>query len=459
LIQSNSTKIAEHGLLYTQELARFVSQANWSDLLVPVQHEAVRSFVNWVGCAFGGCSHPAIDSASKALGDLSGSGQCTVLGRGLRMAPLDAALLNGLSASAYAFDDTHLQTVAHPTAPTVAALLAYAELHPVSGPDFLHALILSNEVQCRLSCAMVVPPAASHLGLYMTGLTGAAGVAAGVGKLMGLSERQLAWAIGIGAMQGAGFRASHGNMCGGFVPAIAGRNGLMAAQLAANNFTCHDDTLAAKNGFLDVYSDPPNFSALTERLGEHYECMNVVAKPFPAGIFTHPSIDACLHLVEAHRFNSSDIERVDVHVHELCVGLTGKREPQHAYDAQVSVYHWVAAVLFHRHAGLKQASDACVQDQRVVALRNRVAVKVGKGLLADEARVIVTLRDGRQLESSISPCVGSARRPMSDEQINAKLIAQTTDLLGVERANRLAEHCWGLLKTSDVQRAAPGFWG
>ena len=97
MIKSNTTGIAGHGLLHTQQLARFVCQADWTDLLAPVQHEAVHSFANWVGCAFGGSSHPAVDSASKALGGLSGSAQCMVLGRGLHMDPLNA--VNGANYS------------------------------------------------------------------------------------------------------------------------------------------------------------------------------------------------------------------------------------------------------------------------------------------------------------------------------------------------------------------------
>jgi 2-methylcitrate dehydratase PrpD len=368
-------------------------------------------------------------------------------------------LLNGLSASVHAFDDTHVASIAHPTAPTVAALLAHAEQHEVAGAEFLHALILSNEVQCRLSCALAVPPAHCHLGLYMTGLTGAAGVAAGVGKLMGLSEQQLSWAIGLGAMQGAGVRASHASMSAGFVPANAARNGLLAAQLAANDFTCHDDALAARNGFLDVFGQPAHLDALTDRLGEHYECMNVVAKPFPAGVFIQPTIDACLGLVRAHAIRSSDIERIELQVHELAVGLTGKSEPQDAYDAQVSLYHWAAAALHHERAGLQEASNACVQDPAVAALRKRVVAKVANDLQRDEARVAVILRDGGRIEAAALPCIGSARRPMTDEQIEAKLIAQTTDLLGPERARELADYCWNLPTAEDVGRVAPGFWG
>lgn len=443
----------------TGQIARFVHQSRWRDFPAAVRHEALRAFVNWVGCAVGGASHPAVQRALPALSALSGAQACTVLGASRQLDPLNAALLNGLSASAYAFDDTHLATIAHPTAPTVAALLAYAEMHPVSGEDFLHALMLSNEVQCRLSLALAVPPAQCHLGLYMTGITGPAGVAAGVGKLMGLSAQQLVWAIGIGATQGSGLRATHGTLCGGFPPANAGRNGLLAAHLAQAGLTCHDDALGSKHGLLPVFGQPPNVAALTQGLGESYACMDVVAKPYPAGVLVHPIIDACLQIADAHAIPSEEIECIALQVHELGLGLTGNKAPKHAQDAQVSIYHWAAAVLHHRRAGLHEASEACVHDPAVVALRQRIEVTVADDLRADEARVIVTLRDGTRHEAAALPCLGSAQRPMSDAQLDAKLISQATDLFGPDGARQLATHCWNLPQAGDVRQAAPGFWG
>ena len=242
----------------TLRLAQFVRQSKWSDLPSEVQQEAVRVFVNWVGCAYGGAQHDAVRSALAAVRELPTSEQCTVLGHAQRLDPLNAALINGLSASAHAFDDTHLSSIGHPSAPTVAALLAYAHMHSVSGQDFLHALVLTNEVQCRLSCALAVAPASCHVGIYMTGLTGAAGVAAGIGKLMKLTEQQLVWAMGIGAVQGGGFRATHASMCSGFIPANAGKNGLFAALLASKDFTCNDASLETHNGLLQVFANPPN---------------------------------------------------------------------------------------------------------------------------------------------------------------------------------------------------------
>lgn len=443
----------------TGQLARFVHRSQWQDLPGAVQHEALRAFVNGIGCAQGGASSAAVAHALAGLDRLQATGPCTVLGTQRRLDPSNAAMVNGLGIGAHAFDDAHLATVAHPGAPGIAALLAYAELHPVRGTDFLHALVLSSELQCRLSCALTVPPAQCELGWYMTGVTGAVGVAAAVGKLMGLSERQLAWAMGLAALQAGGLRASHGSMGSALIPGHAGREGLLAAHLAAGDFNCHDDALGATHGLLQLFGRPANADALTERLGQHWECMNVSLKPFPSGCLTHAATDACLQLVRAHDFAAADIARVDLWVHPLAEGLTGRGTPQHSFDAQASIYHWAAAVLQHRRAGLAEASDACVHDPAVVALRGRVVATVDEALALDAARAAVTLRDGRRLEAAVDPCIGAATRPMTDAELDAKLLRQAGDALGPDQALRLSRICWQLPEAADVGRAAPGFWG
>ncbi len=443
----------------TRQLARYVLRSRWPDLPKQVQHEAARAFINWVGCAIRGSAHPAVESALAAVSEISGPPQASVLGRGRRLDMTHAALINGLSASAYAFDDTHLISIAHPTAPAAAALLALAECRHISGTEFLHALILANEIQCRLSNALAVPPAHCHVGLYMTGLTGAAGVAAAVGKLLRLDERRLVWALGIGATQGGGFRATHASMCSGYVPAHAGRNGLLAGLLAAKDFTSTENILEARNGFADVFGAPANLAALTDRLGRHYECMAVAAKPYPAGCFIHPSIEACLELIQSGGIDAEQIERLELRVHRLALGLTGKTEPQHAYDAQVSVYHWAAAVLRHRAAGLQQATDECVRDPGVIALRKRVKARVDETLGPDEAKATLTLKDGLTLQAHVAHCLGSAERPMSDAEIEKKFVEQVEEIISARRAKQLAKQCWNIASAEDVSRVAPGIWG
>jgi hypothetical protein len=94
-----------------------------------------------------------------------------------------------------------------------------------------------------------------------------------------------------------------------------------------------------------------------------------------------------------------------------------------------------------------------------VALRKRVKISIADELQANEARAAITLHDGRRIETSSGPCLGSAQRPMSDEQIEEKFLAQTSDLLGDARARKLAWQCWNLPAADDVRQAAPGCWG
>jgi 2-methylcitrate dehydratase PrpD len=441
----------------TRTVAQYALRSRWSDLPAPVQHEAKRIFLNWLGCALGGSAHPAVASAQAAIGEFSGPPRYTVLGRQTRMDIASAALLNGLSASAYAFDDTHLDTIAHPSAPSGAALLALAERQRVGGTEFLHALILANEIQCRMSKALAVAPASCHVGLYMTGITGAFGVAAAVGRLMGLREQQMIWAMGIGAAQGSGFRATHASMVSGFIPAHAGRNGLVGALMAAKDFTCTEHFLAARNGFGDVFASPANLDALTDRLGGHFECMRVAAKPYPAGVFIHPAIEACLKLSAA--VGAEQIESVHLQVHPLGIGLTGKREPQGAYEAQVSVYHWAAAALVKRAAGLTEASDAAVADLHIIAMRDRVGVDADDALRADEAIATLTLRDGTTRRIHVQHCLGSATRPMPDRALEEKFLSQTDGVLTRARAQQLIDECWNIDTVADVRCAGPGIWG
>ena len=119
----------------------------------------------------GGSRHETVDIAIRALAPFSGPAQATVLGRKERLDVLHASLMNGISSHIFDFDDTHLRTIIHPAGPVASAILALSEYRPVSGADFLHALILGAEVECRIGNA--VYPAHYDIGWHITGTVGA----------------------------------------------------------------------------------------------------------------------------------------------------------------------------------------------------------------------------------------------------------------------------------------------
>ena len=168
----------------TQPLARFVTTHQASALPPAVMHDAVRSVLNWLGCAVGASRHDTVERALAALSPFSGPRDATVLGRTDRVDIMQAALLNGITSHTFDFDDTHLRTVIHPSGPVASALLALAETRPVSGTEFLHAFVLGVEVACRIGNA--VGPAHYENGWHISGTCGVFGAAAGTLLLLAL---------------------------------------------------------------------------------------------------------------------------------------------------------------------------------------------------------------------------------------------------------------------------------
>ncbi|HVB34308.1 MAG TPA: MmgE/PrpD family protein [Patescibacteria group bacterium] len=443
----------------TGTLARFVVDAQGEKIPPPVIHEAVRSVVNWIGCAVGGCRHEAVDRAMSAFAPFAGPGQATVLGRHERTDILNAALLNGISSHVLDFDDTHLRTVIHPAGPVASAALALAEYLPCTGSEFLLAFILGVEVECRIGNA--VTPAHYDAGWHITGTAGVFGAAAAAGKLLGLDDRQMAWALGTAGTQSSGLREMLGTMCKGLHVGRAAQNGLASALLARNNFTSSVRVLEAPRGFAYVMSTARNFSEITDGLGESYQISLNTYKPFACGIVAHPAIDGGIQLRNEHGLSGDEIERIDLKVAPYVLELMGKRSPRSGLEGKFSVYHSVAVAIVHGAAGSSEYSDDCVRDPRVIALRDRVNAVADPALRKDEAYVRIELKNGKKLEKHVEHAVGSLDRPMSDKDLDSKFRGLVAGILTKEESDRLLDQCWKIESLRDASLLArasiPGY--
>lgn len=441
----------------TRLLADYLVTAQPQDLPASVRREGRRTFLNWLGCAVGGSRHETIDIAVAALEPFCGPPQATVLGRTERCDVLHAALFNGISSHIFDFDDTHLKTVIHPAGPVASAILALAEYRPTNGRDFLDALVLGVEAECRIGNA--VYPAHYDIGWHITGTAGVFGAAAATGKLLGLDAQQMAWALGLAATQPVGLREMFGTMTKSFHPGRAAQNGLTAALLAARGYTSSTMAIEAKRGWANVLSTARNYDEITEGLGAHYEILLNTYKPFACGIVIHPAIDGCIQLRNAHKLTADAIERIALRVNPLVLELTGKRAPQTGLEGKFSVFHACAVAIVEGAAGEPQFSDRAVRDPTVIALRDRIDATVDPGIPADAVGIDMTLRDGRHLQIFVDHAVGSLERPMTDVDLERKFSALAEGILPAERTRRLMDLCWTMEELTDVAeiaRAAAG---
>jgi 2-methylcitrate dehydratase PrpD len=439
----------------TRQLARYVVQARFEDLPAPVRHEGVRTLLNWVGVAVGGSQHETVDRALLALAPFSGPAQATILGRAERMDIFNAAFVNGVSSHIFDFDDTHLKTIIHPAGPVVSAILALSEYRPVSGRDFLNALVLGVEVECRIGNS--VYPNHYDVGWHITGTAGVFGAAAAAGRLLGLNEQQMVWALGLAASQPVGLRESFGSMNKSFNPGRAASNGLFAAILASKGYTSSDGMIEAKRGWANTISTKQDFREITEGLGQRYEAALNTYKPFSCGIVIHPAIDAAIQLRNEHHLRAEQIANVQLRVHPLVIELTGKKTPQIGLEGKFSVYHSVAVALIEGAAGERQYSDRAVRDPQVIAVRDRVATTVDPAIKPEQVDMVITLTDGRQLHKFIEHAIGSLEVPMTDAQLEAKFLDLADGVLPAAQVRQLMDACWkieGMPSAAAVARAA-----
>jgi 2-methylcitrate dehydratase PrpD len=433
----------------TAILAKFVAAhptRGWSDA---VEHEAHRTFYNWLGCAIGAAGHEAADAVLAAVRLLEPAPQATVLGRAERVDMASAALVNGITSHTFDFDDTHLKTIIHPAGPVASAVLALAERRGAAGRAVLDALVLGIDVACRIGNAMY--PNHYDRGWHITGSTGMLGAAAGCARLLGLDEWQSAMALGIAASQPVGLREQFGTMTKPLHPGAAARAGLMSALLAQSGFTASARALEAPRGFVQVVSDKRAWHEVTDELGERFEISFNTYKPFACGIVIHPSIDACVQL-RAQGISSEQVARIDLRVHSLVLELTGKKEPRDGLQGKFSVYHGAAAGLIYGRAGEAEFSDAVVNDPRVIALRDKVRATVDEAVHEDAALVSALLKDGRRVEIRVDHAIGSMLNPLSDAQLEAKFDALVAPVLGQARAGEIGARWRTLASLDDIRK-------
>ncbi len=411
----------------TRALAHYLVTASYDDLPANVRKEGVRTLLNWVGVAIGGSHHETVDIAVSALGPFSGPQQASLFGRRERFDIMNAAFINGVSSHIFDYDDTHLKTIIHPAGPVASAIIALSEMQPVSGKDFLNALVLGVETECRIGNS--VYPNHYDVGWHITGTAGVFGSAAAVGKLLKLNEQQMIWALGLAASQPVGLRESFGSMNKSFNPGRAASSGIFAAILASKNFTSSDAMIEAKRGWANTISTKQDYNEILGDLGKRYEAALNTYKPFACGIVIHPAIDAAIQLRNENKLTADQIERVD--------------------------HHAVAVAIVEGAGGEKQFSDRAVTDPTIVALRGKVVPVITPGIKPEQVDLTIVLKDGRKLNRYIEHAIGSVEVPMTDKQLETKFSDLTEGIIPTAMIRRVMDACWnveGLASAAEIAK-------
>ncbi|HEY2904597.1 MAG TPA: MmgE/PrpD family protein, partial [Vicinamibacterales bacterium] len=233
---------------------------------------AAAAVLDTIGVALAGASEPAAQIVRATIA-ADGGGACVVMGARDGASAANAALANGTAAHALDFDDMCFVSLAHPSAPLVAAAIAAAEHAHASGRMVLDAYVVGFEIEARLG--PILNPRHYQRGWHCTSTIGTIGAAAAASRVLGLDAAKTAHALSIAASEASGLKENFGSMVKPLHAGLAARNGVLAALLAQAGMTASAAAIDGPQGFLAATgSEQPSLDLVSADLGARWEIVD-----------------------------------------------------------------------------------------------------------------------------------------------------------------------------------------
>lgn len=430
----------------TCKLAGFAARLSFSDLSRDLVSRLKKYLLDAIGCAVYGASLPWAQIVNRWVMDQEGKKEATLWRQGFSGPCANVALGLGVMIHSFDFDDYHNAKI-HPGAPVIPAAMTVGEMLNASGKDLLTAMAAGYETMIRISLA--AGPNASRLkGWHLTGTTGTFGAAAAAGRLLALSDHDMASALGMAGTQSAGLWAflADGAMSKRFHAGRSSQSGIMAAFLARNGFRGPTQILEAQDGgFCRAMSDHFDLSLATAGLGTVYHGADVNIKPYACCASSHSAVDAVLEIRKNSGFSPSEVENI-------IVKTAGGVQVQCGFpytaagvvQAQMSLQYIAAVTMLDGAALPEQFSDERIADPQILDLARRVQIVVDPDidntyprLYAN--RVEVVLKDGRRFETRVDYARGSTERPIGFSEVAEKFRGMTARMISRETADRIID--------------------
>ena len=427
-----------------------MSEVQYQDLPSDVIESTKLRILDVIGLALAGAETTFGRSTIAAAKAMSPAGPSRVFGTGDALAAPTAAFANAALSQALEYDDTHNESIVHMSSPAVAASLALAGLRTVTGRDLILSIAVANEISCRVGS--VSSGQFHRRGFHPTGLFAPFGIAAGIGRILGLDAQRLAWAEGTAGSCAAGLLECwvDGTQTKFLHSGFAAQSGLTAALLAGAGVSGPPNVFEGRFGLfashLQDAAVPKNFSRINDGLGSHWESRNSSFKPFPTAHVLHPYVSAILRM-RAQGVRPADVVRIECPVAEfnvsiVCEPVAEKCAPATQAHCRVCLQYTMAEALYAGSLGKNAYRDAMRLNPEVLELARKVEYSVdpafpGPGRFKGAVRV--TLRDGRVLEEIEEYNRGSAENPMSEGELRAKFDDNAGGFLSAAQRDRLAQ--------------------
>jgi 2-methylcitrate dehydratase len=360
------------------KLARFALRTHYNDVGAANIDQLKRHLLDALGSMIHAGTKPAIRKLLRQLQAMGEGGACKV--------PLIDNLPYDRAAQLYTalirypdFMDNFMgkEATCHPS-DNIGPLLAAAQFRPTSGKDFLAAMAVAYQIECRLVLEIpVMKEGIDHtllLGYSMT---------AGIARLLGLNEEQTAHALGITGSSISPMvisRAAYTYEWKGFASSMDALDCMNIAFLAREGMTGPIAIFEGPKGFDQVFGMKLDYDWDKETFELIPKC---VLKKFNVEVHAQATLEAIDELKKANNLEVADIESVELTTfltayHIIGSGAYGDRQKVESKEqADHSLFYAAAVLLLDGEVYPDQYEPERITSRDVQELLHKVTIRTG----------------------------------------------------------------------------------
>src|ERR1700726_4037617 len=417
MLMKNSTSAST-----VARIAAFAEATRPEHLAPDVRQLLKRNILDNLGCAIAALPGPPFQALREQFEEYRAPGRCTLIGGG-KTSPDQAALFNSALVRYVDLLDSYMSPggLCHPS-DNFGAILAAAEHANASGEDFMLALAVAYEIQCRFTAVVPVMAKGFNHAIQL-----AISAAAGAGKLFGLNDEQIAHAISIATVDNISLNCVHVEPVSqwkGFSPGMTGMRAVYSASLAKRGFTGPSGLFEGPNGLLRMFDQEIDVDWSDDSLEI---VKSTIMKKFCSLIHGQPVLEAVLKLKRDNGLEAEEVEAVRCDIFQSGFDIAGggafgpKDKPQTKEQADSNLKYLIAAALLDDEVGPAQLEQSRVQAADAQALLNRVEIRLNDAFTAKyphelNTRIAIKTKDGRTFNREQLGYEGGLGNPLSWER-------------------------------------------
>ena len=433
-----------------QRMARYVAETEYGALDQTTIEAAKAHFIDAIGCGISAYHEVAVRACRNVALAVPG-GVSTVIGTKRRTTPDLATFANGAAIRYFDFNDLYFgREPGHPS-DNITACLAIAEAEGRNGRDFLLAMVLAYEINCRLlDAAELTRKGWDHP------INSLPASALAAGKLMDLPAEKLEQAVNIALNGHIAMNQTRVQVLSDWknlADADAGRNGVFAALLARQGITGPSPIYEGNAGFFKMVSGP--FEIDVDQFGGRKGQFRINAcgvKPYPAQGAIQTAILAAAEIAKEIG-DLGQIAAIALYTTDFTYRSAARDKekwaPETRETADHSLPYVVARTMLDGKITLDSFSHDAIHDPKALALIAKMTANADPVLTAMmpkkiPIRMSATLKDGRVIARQVDAVPGLGGMPMQRGDFERKFSDNVGKIWSPAQQGRVLDFLWNI---------------